>query len=104
MTTIYANDEPRRIEYMPLPDLTGTADVRLHINIEQVEDEDGNPIWTADETVFRAEMTLEYVEAHFDELLDYVPPVPESDPTTEGLLLEIAADHEMRLCLIELGV
>lgn len=33
---------------------------------------------------------------------DYVPTVPEA--STEDLLLEMAADHEYRLCLIELGV
>lgn len=33
---------------------------------------------------------------------DYVPFVPEA--STEELLLEMAADHEYRLCLIELGV
>lgn len=32
-----------------------------------------------------------------------VEPV-ESEPTTEEVLLEIAADHEARLCEIELGV
>ena len=32
-----------------------------------------------------------------------VEPV-ESEPTTEEVLLEIAADHETRLCEIELGV
>lgn len=103
MTTIYANDEPSEIEYMPLPNMPGTADVRLHANIEKVVDGDGNSIWKADETYFRAEMTREYVEEHFEELLDY-DPVPETEPTTEDLLLEIAADHEMRICLIELGV
>lgn len=49
-------------------------------------------------------MTREYVIQHFDELLDYVPPEPEEEPTTEDLLLEMAADHEMRICLIEMGV
>lgn len=33
---------------------------------------------------------------------DYVEPVQEQD--TEELLLEMAADHEYRLCLMELGV
>ena len=33
---------------------------------------------------------------------DYAPPVQEQ--STEELLLEMAADHEYRLCLIELGV
>ena len=33
---------------------------------------------------------------------EYVEPVKEQD--TEELLLEMAADHEYRLCLIELGV
>lgn len=32
------------------------------------------------------------------------PPPPEPEPTTEEILLEIAADHEARLCEIELGV
>lgn len=29
---------------------------------------------------------------------------PEPEPTTEELLLETAADHEYRICLMELGV
>lgn len=33
---------------------------------------------------------------------DYVEPVQEQD--TQELLLEMAADHEYRLCLMELGV
>jgi hypothetical protein len=31
-------------------------------------------------------------------------PEPEPEPSTEEILLEIAADHEARLCEIELGV
>ena len=31
-------------------------------------------------------------------------PEPEPEPTTEEILLELAADHEARLCEIELGV
>lgn len=34
--------------------------------------------------------------------VDYVEPVQEQD--TQELLLEMAADHEYRLCLMELGV
>lgn len=29
---------------------------------------------------------------------------PEPEPSTESILLELAADHEARLCEIELGV
>lgn len=32
------------------------------------------------------------------------PEATESEPTTEEILLEIAADHEARLCEMELGV
>lgn len=31
-------------------------------------------------------------------------PEPEPEPTTEEILLELAADHEARICEIELGV
>lgn len=31
-------------------------------------------------------------------------PEPEPEPTTDEILLELAADHEARLCAIELGV
>lgn len=31
-------------------------------------------------------------------------PVPDPEPTTEEILLELVADHEARLCNIELGV
>lgn len=29
---------------------------------------------------------------------------PEPEPSTESILLEIAADHEERLCMMELGI
>lgn len=95
------NEKPEAIRYMPLPD-SKKADVRLRIEIGEVK-EDEFEGWEAKEHYFRAEMSKEYVEQHFDELLDYVPDeTPEE--TTENLLLEMAADHEYRLCLIELGV
>ena len=31
-------------------------------------------------------------------------PEPRPDPTTEEILLEMAADHEERLCMMELGI
>lgn len=94
MTKTYSQDRPERLVYMSLPD--GQADVWLHVNI--VQNEEG---WEADENYFRCNWSREYVEEHFDELLDYAPYV---EPTTEDLLLETAADHEYRICLIELGV
>lgn len=101
MQTSYANEKPSRLEYMPLPD--GQADVWLRINIREEQDEDGGFVWAAEENYFRTAWTREYIEEHFDELLEYDPtPVPE--PSTEELLLEMAADHEMRICLIEMGV
>jgi hypothetical protein len=45
-------------------------------------------------------LILERTQEEMD--ADYVEPVKEQD--TEELLLEMAADHEYRLCLIELGV
>ena len=32
------------------------------------------------------------------------PEAAEQEPTTEEVLLEIAADHEARICMMELGV
>jgi len=94
---------------MRLPDGVH-ADVRLRTNIEKVEikTDEGEPAeeWLADEHYFRASaayMTEEYVTNHFDELLDYEPGDQE-EANTEALLLEMAADHEYRLCLLELGV
>lgn len=49
--------------------------------------EDGKPV----------ERTQEEMDAEYASL-----PAPE--PSTDDLLLEMAADHEYRLCLIELGV
>lgn len=31
-------------------------------------------------------------------------PEPEPEPTTDEILLELAADHEARICMMELGV
>ena len=97
------NEEPARIKYMPLPD-GNHADVRLRTNIAHAATEDGE-MWEADEHYFRAPgyMTKRYVTEHFEELLDYEPE-DESEENTEDLLLEMAADHEYRLCLLELGV
>ena len=97
------NEEPARIKYMPLPD-GKHADVRLRTNIAHTATDDGE-IWTADEHYFRAPgyMTAAYVAEHFEELLDYEPE-DENEESTEELLLEMAADHEYRLCLLELGV
>lgn len=33
-----------------------------------------------------------------------IPPKPKSEPTTEEILLELTADQEYRLCMIELGL
>lgn len=55
-------------------------------NIFRYKLEDGKPV----------ERTQEEMDA------DYIEPVQEA--STEELLLEMAADHEYRLCLIELGV
>lgn len=104
MVKVHFNEEPARVKYMPLPDGTH-ADVRLRTNIQQEAAEDGE-VWTADEHYFRcmaAFMTKTYVEEHFDELLDYEPEEQE-EANTKELLLEMAADHEYRLCLLELGV
>lgn len=102
MVKAFYTKEPKHINYMPLPD--GMADIRLCTNIKQVTDEDGCISWECDENYFRANMTREYVAQHFDELLEYIPAEPEREPTAEELLLETAADHEMRICLIEMGV
>ena len=109
MVKVHFNEEPSRIKYMRLPDGVH-ADVRLRTNIEKVEikTDEGEPAeeWLADEHYFRASaayMTEEYVTNHFDELLDYEPGDQE-EANTEALLLEMAADHEYRLCLLELGV
>ena len=32
------------------------------------------------------------------------PEAAESEPTTEEILLELAADHEAKICMMELGV
>ncbi|MCD8206680.1 MAG: hypothetical protein LUD72_01945 [Bacteroidales bacterium] len=66
MATTVSYNEIERIVYMPLP--IGLADVWLHENIEQAEDEDGNAIWTADEVYFRTAKTEEEIEANFDEI------------------------------------
>lgn len=103
MVSIQSNEKPKKIEYMPLPDQDGAADIRLHTGIKKGKDEEGNAVWTAEEHYFRAAMTLAYVTEHFDELLDYEPEET-AEPDTEELLLEMAADHEYRICLMELGV
>ena len=65
--------------YFPLPVMDERGIYRYKL-------EDGKPI----------ERTAEEMDA------DYIKPVVEQ--SNEELLLEMAADHEYRLCLIELGV
>lgn len=104
MVKVHFNEEPARVKYMPLPDGV-YADVRLRTNIQRTETEESEE-WTADEHYFRGTasyMTESYVNEHFDELLDY-DPEEQKEENTEALLLEMAADHEYRLCLLELGV
>lgn len=101
MVRAFYNEKPEAIKYMPLPN-SRMADVRLRVNITEVQTEECTG-WEADEHYFRAAMTRDYVEQHFDELLDYVPVDPEEE-TTESLLLQMTADHEYRLCLLEMGV
>ena len=45
-----------------------------------------------------------YVDGEFVHDPMRAPDPEEVEPTTEEILLEIAADHEARLCEIELGV
>ena len=104
MTRVQYSEEPAKILYMPLPDGV-YKDVRLCVNVQKIEGEEGER-WEADEHYFRtgaAFMNYAYIEAHFDELLSYDPAV-EQEEVTENLLLEVAADHELRICLLELGV
>ena len=94
--------QPKRISYMPLPN--GLADIRLCINIRETEDSDGNAYWECDENYFRADMTEKYVVQHFDELLDYVPPVPEPEPTTEERIAALEKENTMLLeCVLEMS-
>lgn len=44
------------------------------------------------------------VERTQDEISADIAALPEPEQTTEELLLETAADHEYRLCLMELGL
>ena len=50
------------------------------------------------------EPNLEAWDAWKASLPTTTEPEPEPEPTTEEILLELAADHEARLCEIELGV
>lgn len=73
---VYFEEEPDTITYQPQKD--GTANVYLRKNIEQIEvvqsssSESGSEAmrmtWVADERNFQTTLTLEEVEAQFDEL------------------------------------
>lgn len=102
MTHAQYSVQPKCISYMPLPD--GLADIRLCVNIRETEDAEGNPGWECDENYFRSDMTEEYVTEHFDELLDYVPPVPQQEPTLEDRVAALEAEKEMLLeCVLEMS-
>ena len=62
----YYNQEPETVSYMPLPD--GRADVWLRKNIAETTDEEGRPVWEADEVYFRTNLDQGSILAEFDEL------------------------------------
>lgn len=45
-----------------------------------------------------------YIDGEFVHEPLPAPEAAEQEPTTEEVLLEIAADHEARICMMELGV
>lgn len=62
----YYNQEPETVSYMKLPN--GKADVWLRKNIAETTDEEGRPVWEADEVYFRTGQDQGSIEAAFDEL------------------------------------
>ena len=70
--------------------------IEAETDIDQWSTDDGIPSYRWDGT-----QAVERTEAELDADRAARPAPP---PTTEEVLLELAADHEARLCEIELGV
>lgn len=104
----YYSERPDPFHVEPVPD--GSV-VFLRENIEEVQDPEGGTRYSADEyTVFSAhseEKLLKKVTEDFDKWLGYAKEqeaLDGGDDLDNLDLLEIAADHEERLCMLELGV
>ena len=98
---------PDRVQVDELPD--GRSIAYLRENIEEIQDQDGGTMFAADEYSTRAAMKPEKLKARiekaFDTWLDWVKSLYEDEDEVEDPdLLEIAADHEERICMLELGV
>lgn len=99
--------------YFPVSD--NYADVFIYSFIEETTETYSNSMeeteTTAETTVFvydvnefhvpQNEVTEDMVKAEPLKYLNYIKPVEES---TEDLMLEVLADHEERICLMELGI
>lgn len=105
--TFYCS-RPDAVAVAPIP---GGAVAYLRENIEEVPAPDGGTQYSADEyTVFSAHSEgnlLKKVTEDFDKWLGYAKEqeaLDGGDDLDNLDLLEIAADHEERLCMLELGV
>lgn len=101
MKVVLFSEEPTNIQYMPLPN--GEADVWLRKNICAVKDNEGNDMYQADENYFRTTEDEATILENFDEWFDYEMP-NEEPQTVEDLLLDMMADFEERICMLEMGV
>lgn len=71
----------------------GGKDVRKVVDVPGVEAQ----------AAWNEEIPIQIYVPYTQEELDRIE-AKKNEPTTEELLLEMAADHEYRLCLMELGV
>lgn len=102
-TKAYYDTQPEEIGYYPTEE--GTT-IRFRENVTEVEGPEGT-MWEADEySVFlkcgeetarmRVGKNAALFLAQAKEMAEDVPPIPD--------VLELMADHEERICMLELGV
>lgn len=99
-----------RLGSITAEEVTYTRDVERQKEVTKerdtgMVDEDGNPIMEKCTVMETVKEERAYTMLTVTEMTEGTLPEPvDPEPTTEEILLEIAADHEARLCNIELGV
>lgn len=109
MKRIAFSEKQPEYRYFPLAD--GMADVFVYsfvgedtVKVGMGEEETETTVFLYDVNEFRVEQDIvseDMVKKEPLKYLDYKVPIEE---TTEDLMLEVLADHEERICLMELGI
>lgn len=93
-----------RVDYYVLGN--GYADVFMHKNETQENDEEGNIIYKAEEVYYQIEdnVTKEVIEENFDFMWEDVGKEYVPEPTEVKMLRDYVLDLDMRVIMMEFGL